>query len=59
MRLLLIAVLAIPALAGCGLKGDLYLPPPEPPATEAPATTPDEEQEQPRIPPTPGPAERR
>jgi predicted small lipoprotein YifL len=28
------------ALGACGLKGDLYLPPPKPAATPAPAPTP-------------------
>ncbi len=50
-------------LAACGLKGDLYLPAPEPAATapegEPPGDADDEEQEPPRVPATPGPEQRR
>jgi predicted small lipoprotein YifL len=34
----LVPTTAALVLAGCGLKGDLYLPPPPAPAPEAPAT---------------------
>jgi predicted small lipoprotein YifL len=37
-RLACSAFLAL-MLAGCGLKGDLYLPDPKPPADQAPAAT--------------------
>ncbi|MGY6553196.1 MAG: LPS translocon maturation chaperone LptM [Wenzhouxiangella sp.] len=36
-RLIFIALLSLGLLAACGLKDDLYLPPPEPPAQESDA----------------------
>ncbi|WP_207060552.1 lipoprotein [Motiliproteus sp. SC1-56] len=35
MRRLAITVLGLALLAGCGQKGDLFLPPPAPPAESA------------------------
>lgn len=49
MRLVPLLV-SLPLLAGCGYKGDLYLPPPgrEPAKQERPAAQPDQKQEQKR-----------
>lgn len=57
MRLLL-PLLAAALLAGCGLKDDLYLPPPKPAAGQAvePATTRPGDEEEDEAPPDAGTA---
>ncbi len=44
MKILIVGVLLAVLIAACGLKGPLYIPPPETPATEA-QTDPESEEE--------------